>query len=143
MAEVKKGNRVKVYYTGRLNDGTVFETNIGQSPLEFTVGKGKVIKGFEKAVLGMGVGQTKTVTMKPGDAYGPKDPALIWTVTADEFSPGGTVPEPGKDVALTRADGTRIAGRITRIEGDQVTVDGNHPLAGRNLTFEIKLAGIG
>lgn len=143
MAEVKKGSRVKVYYTGKLNDGTAFETNIGKAPLEFTVGKGKVIKGFEKAVLGMGLGQTKTVIMKPADAYGPKDPALVWTVPAEELSSKTPAVEPGREVDVTRADGVRMEGRITRIDGDQVTIDGNHPLSGRNLTFEIKIAGIG
>lgn len=140
MAEVKKGSRVKVYYTGKHKDGQVFETNIGQAPLEFTVGKGKVIKGFEKAVMGMSLGQTKTVTFKPVEGYGASDPALLWTLAANEL-PAGPL-DLGREVALTRADGTAVDGRITKVEGDQVTVDGNHPLAGRSLTFEIKLAGL-
>ncbi len=141
MAQVKKGNRVKVFYTGKLNDGTVFETNIGKPPLEFTVGKGKVIKGFENAVIGMTTGQVKTAKFKPAEAYGQKDPGLVWTVTAGEL-PAGTNLTPGKEVACTRADGTQVAGLISTIEGDQVVVDGNHPLAGRSLTFEIKLADL-
>ena len=141
MAQVKKGSRVKVIYTGKLNDGTVFETNIGKPPLEFTVGKGKVIKGFENAVMGMTLGQVKTVTFKPAEAYGQKDPALVWTLAATEL-PAGTNIAAGQEVDCTRPDGTRIAGRIVSVEGDMVVVDGNHPLAGRSLTFEIKLAGL-
>lgn len=141
MAQVKKGNRVKLFYTGKLNDGTVFDTNVGQAPLEFSVGKGKVIKGFETAVLGMTPGQVKTVKIKPVDAYGQKDEALIWTGEASEL-PAGTSLVAGSEVYFVRADGTPVEGRISKIEGNQVTVDGNHPLAGRSLTFEIKLVSI-
>lgn len=141
MAPVKKGNRVKVFYTGKLKDGSVFETNFNKTPLEFSVGKGKVIKGFETAVLGMNVGQIKTVTLKPDEAYGQKDPALLWTVPASEF-PADTLLETGKEVILPRSNGMSVEGRIIKIEEGQVTVDGNHPLAGRSLTFEIKLLGV-
>ncbi|MDR2861512.1 MAG: FKBP-type peptidyl-prolyl cis-trans isomerase, partial [Syntrophobacterales bacterium] len=96
MSQIKKGNRIKIHYTGKLKDGTVFESNIGDAPLEFTVGKGKVIKGFENAVLGMKTGEAKTVTIKPADAYGPKDQSLIWVLEAKDF-PEGTVLEPGEE----------------------------------------------
>jgi len=138
MSQVKKGSRVKILYTGKLKDGSVFETNIGEAPLEFTVGKGKVIKGFENAVMGMQMGETKTVTIKPADAYGSRDQSLLWVVAAAEL-PAGTAMEPETEVAFTRTDGSEVDGRITKIEDDQVTIDGNHPLAGRNLTFEIKV----
>ena len=141
MSQVKKGSWVKIIYTGKLKDGTVFETNIGSDPLEFKVGKGKVIKGFENAVLGMKAGETKTITIKPSDAYGAKDPELIWTVAAAEL-PAGTEAALEKEVAFKRADGSEVDGRITGIEGDQVTIDGNHPLAGRSLTFEIKMVDV-
>ena len=142
MSLVKKGSRVKILYTGKLKDGSVFETNVGEAPLEFTVGKGKVIKGFENAVMGMNVGETKTVTVKPADAYGAKDQALIWVIPQPEL-PAGTIIEVETEVALTCANGTEVDGRITKIEDGQVTIDGNHPLAGRNLTFEIKIIDIG
>lgn len=142
MSLVKKGSRVKILYTGKLKDGSVFETNIGEAPLEFTVGKGKVIKGFENAVMGMKVGDTKTVIIKPADAYGAKDQALVWIIPQPEL-PAGTTIETETEVAFTRADGTEVDGRITKIEAGQVTIDGNHPLAGRNLTFEIKIIDIG
>ena len=142
MAPVKKGNRVKVLYTGKFNDGTVFETNIGKAPLEFSVGKGKVIKGFETGVLGMSVGQTRTVKMKPAEAYGPKDDSLVWTGEAGEL-PADLKPALEQEVAFRLADGTMVEGRITAMAEGRITVDGNHPLAGRSLTFEIKLVGIG
>lgn len=141
MSQVKKGSRVSVFYTGKFKDGTVFEKNIGQDPLVFSVGKGKVIKGFENAVMGMKLGQTKTAVFKPSEAYGPKDPAFIHTVRAAEI-PAGTELAIGTEVSFTNQDNARIAGVITAIEGDEVTIDDNHPLAGRSLTFEIRIAAI-
>ena len=141
MSKVKKGSRVKIFYTGKLKDGSVFETNVGKTPLEFTVGAGKVIKGFENGVVGMGLGQSKTITIKPADGYGPKNPDLVWTVGLDEL-PTGVDAEAGVEVDFTRGDGTEIAGKIVRVAEGQATIDGNHPLAGRNLTFELKLAGL-
>jgi peptidylprolyl isomerase len=142
MAQVKKGDRVKFNYALKLKDGKVFETNLGSAPLELTVGKGKAIKGLESGLLGMSPGQTKTVVVKPAEGYGQKDPGLLWTLPAAEL-PAGTAAAIDTEVAFARADGTRVEGRITKIEGETVTVDGNHPLAGRNLTFEIKLVSIG
>lgn len=141
MAHVKKGSKVKVYYTCKLKDGTVFESNIGKTPLEFVVGKGKVIKGFDTALVGMDLGQTKTAIFKPSEAYGLKDRELIWSVPVEELPPG-TELQPGVEVAFSRADGSQVEGRIDKIEQSQVTIDGNHPLAGQSLTFEIKLAGV-
>ena len=142
MAQVKKGDRVKLHYTLRLQDGAVVESNVGQAPLEITVGKGKAIKGLESGLVGMSPGQTKTVVVKPAEGYGAKDQALVWTVPVDEL-PAGTTAEAGAEVAFTRADGTRVEGRVVKVDAGQATVDGNHPLAGRNLTFEIKLVSIG
>ncbi len=142
MAQVKKGDRVKFNYSLTLKDGKVFESNMGQAPLELTVGKGKAIKGLENGLIGMSPGQTKTVIVKPADGYGAKDPAFVWTVPAAEL-PAGTVVALEIEVGFARTDGSRVEGRIARIDGGQVTVDGNHPLAGRNLTFEIKLVSIG
>jgi len=141
MAHVKKGSKVKVYYTCKLKDGTVVESNIGKAPLEFVVGKGKMIKGFDTALVGMDLGQTKSVVFKPAEAYGPKDPSLVWTVSVEDL-PLGTTIEPGIELSFLRADGSQVEGRIDKIEGSQITIDGNHPLAGRNLTFEIKLTAV-
>lgn len=142
MAQVKKGDRVKFNYALKLKDGKVAETNFGAAPLEITVGKGKAVKGLENGLVGMSPGQTRTVVVKPAEGYGQKDPALLWTLPVAEL-PAGTTVAAGVEVAFARADGTRIEGRIAKADGDQVTVDGNHPLAGRNLTFEIKLVSIG
>ena len=142
MAQVKKGDRVKLHYALKLKDGSVFESNFGGAPLEITVGKGKAIKGLENGLIGMSPGGTKTVVVKPVDGYGPKDQALLWTLPEAEL-PAGTAVAVGTEVAFTRADGARVEGRIAKVEGGSVTVDGNHPLAGRNLTFEIKLVSIG
>lgn len=141
MAHVKKGSKVKVYYTCTLKDGTIYESNIGKAPLEFVVGKGKVIKGFDTALVGMDLGQTKTVVFKPAEAYGQKDQGLMWTVPVAEL-PAGVEAKLGVEVSFCRADGSQVEGRIDKIEDAMLTIDGNHPLAGRSLTFEIKLAGV-
>lgn len=142
MAQVKKGDRVRFNYALKLKDGKIVETNMGSAPLELTVGKGKAIKGLENGLLGMSPGQTKTVVVKPAEGYGQKDPALLWTLPAADL-PAGIAAAVDAEVAFSRADGSRVEGRITKIEGETVAVDGNHPLAGRNLTFEIKLVSIG
>jgi len=139
---VKKGDKVKLHYTLRLKDGRVVESNVGGAPLELVVGKGKAIRGLENALLGMSAGQTKTVVVKPAEGYGPKDPALLQVVPVGEL-PGGAGTAPETEVAYTRPDGTRVEGRLAKIEGEEATIDGNHPLAGRNLTFEIRLVSGG
>jgi peptidylprolyl isomerase len=142
MAQVRKGDRVKIQYTGKLKDGTVFETTVGGEPLSFTVGKGKLIKGFDNALLGMTPGQTKTVTVSPAQGYGPHDPSLAVTVDRSDL-PEGITPAVGEVLTIKGADGSPVEVNVTRVEGDRVTLDRNHPLAGKNLTFEIKLIGIG
>jgi peptidylprolyl isomerase len=127
MSQAKKGSWVKILYTGKLKDGKVFETNIGSAPLEFKVGKGKVIKGFENAVMGMKAGETKTVTIKPADGYGAKEQGLIWVVTSTEL-PAGTTLALETEVTFTRIGGSDVEGRITKIEGDQITIDATIPL---------------
>jgi peptidylprolyl isomerase len=142
MPQVKKGDRVKIHYTLRLKDGTVAESTVGRDPLVFTVGKGKVIKGFENAVVGMAPFQTKTVSVKPAQGYGPADPSLEVTLASGDL-PGGVAPQVGQERTVTLADGRSAALRVVKVEGDRVTLDGNYPLAGKELTFEIKLLAIG
>lgn len=141
MAHVKKGTKVKVYYTCKLKDNTFVESNVGKDPLEFVVGKGKMIKGFDTALIGMNLGQTKTVLFKPTEAYGQKDQSLVWMINTEEV-PKGVELKTENDLSFCRADGSQVEGRITKIEGDLVTIDGNHPLAGRSLIFEIKLISV-
>jgi len=142
MAQVKKGSKVKIFYTGKLKDGSVFESNLGQAPLEFVVGKGKVIKGLDRAVLGMELGQTKTVTLKPADAYGQRDQELV-AIFAKDLLPQSLSFKLQKEIACTLGDGREIDGIVVEIAADSLTVDGNHPLAGKNLIFDIKLVGLG
>lgn len=139
--QVKAGDTVQVSYTGKLSDGTVFDTSAGQPPLEFTMGGGKIIPGFEKAVLGMKVGEKKTVTITPVDAYGPHQDNMVFQITRAQFSRDVT-PEVGMQLESTRPDGSPIVATITKVTDTSVTLDANHPLAGQDLTFDIELVKI-
>lgn len=135
---VKLGDIVKVEYTGTLDDGTVFDdSKQHDAPLEFRVGTGDVIEGFEKAVIGMKINQQKTVKLKPAQAYGLPDPTLIKKVPKAELPQEDL--EIGTLLGYVEEDGQEITGVVTEIKGDIVTIDLNHPLAGENLTFKLKL----
>ena len=140
-AQAKNGNIVQVNYTGTLQDGTIFDTPVGYEPLEFTLGEGQVIPGFEQAVLGMKIGESKTVTIPADDAYGPHRDDLILVIDREEL-PTGLTPEVGQQLQMTRPDGGMIIVAITKVSDKTVTIDANHPLAGKDLTFEIELAKI-
>ncbi len=135
---IKKGDKIKVHYTGTLDDGTVFDTSEGKDPLEFEVGTRKVIKGFDDAVIGMEKGKEKEVKLKPEDAYGPQNAMLLKKVPRSKLPPE---PEPkvGMMLALSSPDGQQIHARISEVTKEEVTIDLNHPLAGKNLTFKIKV----
>lgn len=136
--KVQKGDHVTVEYTGTLEDGTEFDSSKNHGPLEFHAGEGQMIKGFDDAVMDMEVGQEKTVTMKPEDAYGQPDKRLIHKVPKDTLPKG---PEPKADMMLTvnLPDGNQIPARIIEVTENEVTLDLNHPLAGKTLTFKIKV----
>jgi peptidylprolyl isomerase len=136
-AQAKTGDTVKVHYTGRLADGTEFDTSIGSEPLEFTLGQGKVIAGFEQAVIGMKVGETKTVTIPADQAYGPRRDDMIFEIGKDKLSPDIN-PEVGMQL-----QGSQGVVTIIKVSETTVTIDANHPLAGQDLTFDIGLIGIG
>jgi peptidylprolyl isomerase len=139
--QVKAGDTVQVNYTGKLSDGTVFDSSAGKAPLEFTMGGGKIIPGFEKAVLGMKVGEKKTVTIAPADAYGLRQENMVMEVPRTQFSKEIT-PEVGMELESTRKDGSTIVATITKVTDTSVTLDANHPLAGKALTFDIELVKI-
>jgi len=139
--QVKNGDTVRVHYTGRLQDGTVFDTSVGNEPLEFTLGQGKTISGFEQAIIGMQVGDNKTVTILVEDAYGPYRDDLVLEVSRDEL-PDDMEPEVGIQLQATQSDGSVIIFTITDIYETTVKIDGNHPLAGQDLTFDIELVEI-
>jgi peptidylprolyl isomerase len=139
MSQAKAGDTVRVHYTGTLDDGTVFDSSDGGDPLEFTLGDGNVIPGFDTAVDGMSVGDTRNVKIEARDAYGPHMPALLVEVARDQLPPD-LEPEVGQQLGLQHPSGQMMPVTITAIK---VTLDANHPLAGQALNFEIKLVDIG
>ncbi len=141
MASAAIGNTVRVHYTGRLADGSVFDTSVGREPLEFTIGDGRLIPGFEKAVIGMNAGETKTIILSPEEAYGPYLEELTADVDISQFPPH-IKPEVGLHLQIRQDNGSFIDVIITKISGSTVTLDANHPLAGKELTFDIELLEI-
>lgn len=136
-ALAETGDTVKVHYTGKLEDGTVFDTSNGSEPLEFTLGQGQVISGFEQAVVGMKVGESKTFTIPADQAYGQRRDDLIFEVGRDELS-ADIDPEVGMQLQTSQGIVT-----ITEVSKTTVKIDANHPLAGQDLTFDIELVEIG
>lgn len=141
MAEAKPGDKVKVHYRGSLEDGTIFDTSRGRQPLEFTIGEGQVIPGFEGAVVGMEPGDSKSVTVEPQEGYGERRRELVVDVERDRF-PADMEVEVGKQVQVQQKDGSPRVATIARVDDDSVTLDVNHPLAGKDLTFDIELVEI-
>ncbi|WOF17300.1 peptidylprolyl isomerase [Methanoplanus sp. FWC-SCC4] len=134
------GDTVEVYYTGTLDDGTVFDQSVkgNGTPLKFVLGKKQMISGFEKAVVGMKEGEIKTVTLTPDEAYGERDENLTFIAGRDQF-PESFELEKGKSFGMSGNDGSVYQVTITDFNESEVTLDANHPLAGKNLTFEITL----
>jgi peptidylprolyl isomerase len=135
------GDTVEVNYTGKLTDGTVFDSTSGGEPYEFTLGQGQVIPGFEQAVTGMKIGESKTVSIPADEAYGPRRDDLIVEVNRDELPPD-IDPQVGMQLQTDHAGGILVV-TITGVSETTVTVDANHPLAGQDLTFDIELVGLG
>jgi len=140
--EAKTGDAVSVHYTGKLQDGTVFDSSEQGEPLEFTLGQGQLIPGFEQAVSGMKVGESKTVTITSDQAYGPYRQELVQVVPREQL-PEDLKPEVGMQLQSTRSDGGVVVVTVTEVSETTITVDANSPLAGKDLIFEIKLVGIG
>ncbi len=141
MSHAEKGSKIKVHYTGKLDDGTVFDTSAERDPLEFTLGEGRLIRGFEEAVTGMKVGETKTVTISADDAYGQHRPELQRRVPKEQF-PENIDPQVGLFLNIRQPDGGVLEAVITEVSDEAVVIDANHPLAGRDLTFEIEVVDI-
>ena len=142
MSTVENGNTVAVHYTGTLSDGEVFDSSRNrEEPLMFAVGAGMVIPGFDNAVVGMTVGDSKTVNIPVDEAYGPLNPDAIQSVSKNEF-PEGFVAEVGGSVHGQAGDGQNFLATIVSIEDEAITLDFNHPLAGKDLTFDIELVSI-
>ena len=141
MSKVTFTSRVKVHYKGTLKDGTEFDSSEGKDPLQFTVGQNQVIAGFEKAVIGMEVNETKKITIPSDEAYGEMQEELIHQVSKAQL-PQNLELEIGKELISTHQDGRKIAVRVVDVNSDFVTVDGNHPLAGEDLTFELTVVDL-
>ena len=141
METVKEEDKVKVHYTGSLDDGTVFDSSDGREPLEFTVGLGQLIKGFDKVVLGMKVGEEKTVHIPATEAYGESNPQLIRKLPRKAL-PKDREPQVGVFIGLVRSDGIQTEAKIIAVTKEDISVDLNHPLAGQNLNFKIKVISI-
>ena len=141
MAQAKNGDTVTVHYTGKLEDGTVFDSSVDRDPLQFTLGEGLLIPGFEQAVLGMSPGESKTAAVSADQAYGPHREEMVVEIDRQEFPPH-LQPEVGQQLQLPQSDGRMTRLIVTDISEQMVTLDANHPLAGRDLTFDIQLLEI-
>lgn len=141
MAQVKDGDTIKIHYTGKLDDGTLFDTSADDEPLEFTVGKHEVIPGMEEAVIGMQPGDEKTITIPSENAYGPYHDEMVVVVNRSEF-PEDMELEVDQQLSVMLEDDQSVIVTVTDIADDAVTLDANHPLAGEDLTFEIQLVEI-
>ena len=141
MAQVKHGDTVKVHYTGKLVNGEAFDSSEGREPLEFTVGAGQMIKGFDAAMPGMEVGDKKTVNIPAVDAYGEKDPTAIIEFTKENI-PADMKLEPGMPLTLSDKDGHPVNVVITEIKETIIVLDANHFLAGQDLVFDIELVEV-
>ena len=137
----KQGDTVKVHYTGKLENGTVFDSSKSKEPIEFKIGDASIIAGFEKAIIGMKKGEAKTVKIQSESAYGPHLPELVSDVEKTQF-PEHIKPELGQQLEIRRPDGPAIVVTITKVEEVMVTLDANHPLAGKDLIFDIELVDI-
>ena len=141
MKQVKKGDKVKVHYHGRLTSGETFDSSEGRQPLEFEVGSGSVIKGFDEGVTGMAVGEKKTVNIPADEAYGPKNPEMIIEMPKDRF-PDDMELEPGLPLMMSNGSGQDFQVVVAEIKDDAVLLDANHPLAGQELVFDLELVEI-
>jgi peptidylprolyl isomerase len=141
MEQVQNGVFVSVEYTGTLADGEVFDTSKDRQPLEVHMGAGRMIPGFEQALLGMSLNEKKTFTLDPEEAYGSRDDRLMREFPRSS-APRGSVPEVGQLVALQTPDGQQIPAKIVNVDDQNITLDMNHPLAGEALTFEVEVVGI-
>jgi len=141
MSQAKEGDSVKIHYTGTLDDGTQFDSSAGRDPLAFELGSGQVIPGFDKAVDGMAVGDSKTVNIPAEDAYGPHQPAMVQDVPKSAL-PDDLEPAEGMGLQAQGPDGQLVNLVITAVQEDSITVDGNHPLAGKALNFDIELVSV-
>ncbi len=138
MTQAKDGSKVKINYTGKLDDGTVFDTSEGKAPLEFTLGSKQVIPGFETGITGMKVGEKKTIHIPADQAYGPHQKEMVIKAERKQLPPD-LKPEVGQQLQMNHQNGQTFIVKVIEVDETTITLDGNHPLAGKNLTFDIEL----
>ena len=141
MKQAKIGDSVKVHYTGKMDDGTVFDSSVDREPLEFTIGENQVIPGFEDAIVGMLPDEPKTITIPADKAYGAHNPEMVVTVDKARF-PENLEPQVGQQLQMRQEQGQEIVVVVTDVSESNVTLDANHPLAGKDLTFDLQLVEI-
>lgn len=141
MTRAKDGDTVRVHYTGKLEDGSVFDSSREREPLEFTIGSGQVIPGFESAVTGMTAGEAKSTTLPPEEAYGPHREELMARVDRDQL-PKDLDVEVGQRLQVQQPDGRSLVVSVAEIADSTVTLDANHELAGKTLTFDLELVEV-
>jgi peptidylprolyl isomerase len=141
MSKARKGDTVKVHYTGKLDDGTVFDSSENREPLEFKIGEGQVIAGFDEAVVGMDKGESKTVRITAENAYGPHRQEMVVEVDRDRL-PADREPKKGDLWQIHRDNDEPIVVLIADVDDSKVTLDANHPLAGKDLIFDIRVEEI-
>jgi peptidylprolyl isomerase len=141
MTQAKNGDKVKVHYTGKLDNGTVFDSSADREPLEFTIGEGQLIADFEQAVIDMNPGESKTIKIPFDNAYGPHRDEMLIVVDRSQF-PEDLEPKIDQQLQIRNQNGDASVAKVVDISGTNVTLDANHPLAGKDLTFEIQLTEI-
>jgi peptidylprolyl isomerase len=141
MGKVKANDTIRVHYTGKLNDGQVFDSSLEREPLEVTLGQGALIPGFEKGLIDMHEDQEKTINIPKEEAYGEVRQELFQKIPRNDL-PEQIKPEIGMGLVATRPDGSEQQLRVSEVEEEHIVVDANHPLAGQDLTFELKLVEI-
>ncbi len=141
MTRAKIGDTVRVHYMGKLDDGTVFDTTMTHEPVEFTIGTRQVIPGFEQAVIGLEPGESVTVRVPALKAFGAYRPEMVQSVHPSQL-PDGLEPEVGQQLQIPRSDGNPFLVRVTEVSDASITLDANHPLAGQDLTFNVRLVEI-
>lgn len=141
MAQVKAGDKIKVHYHGKLTNGETFDSSQGREPLEFEVGSGQVIKGFDDGVTGMSVGEKKTIEIPSHEAYGPRNEEMVIDMPKERFPQDMTL-ELGMPLMMTDGQGQNFQVVITEIKENSVMLDANHPLAGQTLIFDLELVEI-
>jgi len=141
MSEAKQGDTVQVHYTGKLEDGTVFDSSRKRGPVQFTIGREQVITGFEQAILGMNIGESKTTKIPVALAYGPRREDMVVTMSRSQLPPG-LDPQQGQRLEITQTDNKVLLVTVTSINESTLTIDANHPLAGKELIFDFELVKI-